>query len=143
MPFNSTYSRTFDLYQNYVPSYAQAHVLDTSFMVEDDLYSAPSETAKYAFKSSQDQVVHVLVVPVYQIGVFQFKVTDSNGNTVVTANSLAYINFATFTSHAGQTYTVTVSTQSCSGATQYRLFVTGSYEYLNMENFSGSYIHSS
>jgi len=144
VPYDTTTNRSFDLYQNYGANYAQSHILDTSFMVQDDLCNSPKQTSRYTFISAYNQIVSVVVVPTNQNSVLLLTLTNNLGVIIATSTMTAdTVNFMLFTSHLNETYTVTVTTTHNAPSTEYRLFVTGSYSYLNQNNMVGTYILTS
>ncbi len=141
--YNATSNRVFDLYQNYQAVYAQSKMLDTSFMVQDDLINSPKKVSQYNFSSSQQQIVSILVVPLHENSIFDLTLSNKLGVTIATSTSKDYINFILYTAQANEAYTVTVTAARDSPTTEYRLFVTGSYTYLNLNNMVGTYIGTS
>ena len=138
--YNSSLYRQFDLFENYLPSFAQSNVLDTSFMVQDDLLNYRSKSATFLFTSSQNQFVHLLAVPLFRSGVFRIDLRDQSGKTIISSKSDKFVNFILFSAHKNQTYRVTISSSPFSFSSSFRLFVTGSYDYLDSYNFIADYI---
>lgn len=143
VPYDPTTSRVFDLYENYTQSYAESSTTnDTSFMVIGNLGASSSNS--YTINSGQDQIVSVLVVPnsttvtnIMFVGVY-----NSDGSLIALSNSLLYVNYVMFTAMANTAYTVKITQYADNLSSAYRLFVTGSYSYLNEYYINGNYISS-
>lgn len=141
VPYNATTSRSFDVYENYVQSYAtQMPNNDTSFMVVGNLGSNSSNS--YTINSSQNQIVTVLVVPnsTLMSNIMYVSLYSTSGKLIAQSNSNAYINYIEFTAPANASYVVKISQASTSLSSAYRLYVTGSYSYLNEYYIQGNYI---
>lgn len=142
VPYTTTTNRNFDVYENYVQSFAmQMPDNDTSFMVEGSLGFNSSNS--YTINSSQDQIVTVLAVPdttlmsdIIYVGVY-----TTTGKLIALSNSNAYINYVEFTAPKGS-YIVKITKSAYSLSPLYRLYVTGSYSYLNQYYIKGNYIKS-
>lgn len=142
VPYSNTSNRNFDVYENYVQSFAmQMPDNDTSFMVEGSLGFNSSNS--YTINSSQDQIVTVLAVPdttlmsdIIYVGVY-----SNNGKLIALSNSNSYINYVEFTAPKGS-YIVKITKSAYSLSPLYRLYVTGSYSYLNQYYIKGNYIKS-
>jgi hypothetical protein len=140
VPYNSKTSRTFDVYENYTQSFATQMVdNDTSFMVEGSLGFNASNS--YTINSSQNQIVTVLTVPdttlmsdIIYVGVY-----TTSGKLIALSNSDSYINYVEFTAPKGS-YVVKITKSALSLSSVYRLYVTGSYTYLNQSYIKGAYI---
>lgn len=140
VPYNSNSSRIFDVYENYTQSFATQMVdNDTSFMVEGSLGYNTSNS--YTINSSQDQIVTVLAVPdttlmsdIIYVGVY-----TTSGKLIALSNSDSYINYVEFTAPKGS-YVVKITKSALSLSSVYRLYVTGSYTYLNQSYIKGNYI---
>ena len=140
VPYNGNTSRTFDVYENYTQSFAtQMNDNDTSFMVEGSLGYNTSNS--YTINSSQDQIVTVLTVPdttlmsdIIYVGVY-----TTSGKLIALSNSDSYINYVEFTAPKGS-YVVKITKSALSLSSVYRLYVTGSYTYLNQSYIKGNYI---
>lgn len=143
VPYNSTSNRTFDLYENYTQSYAtQMPNNDTSFMVVGSLGGNSSNS--YTITSSQNQIVSALVVPNYTLGtnIMYVGIYTTSGKLIALSNSNSYINYVMFTATAGTSYIVKVTGYSLNISNAYRLYVTGSYSYLNEYYIQGNYINN-
>ncbi len=142
VPYSSTENRTFDLYENYTQSYAmQMPDNDTSFMVVGNLGNNTSNS--YTINSSQDQIVTALVVPnatdvtnIMYVGIY-----TTDNQLIALSDSNLYINYVEFTAPANTSYIVRVTSAADTISTAYRLYVTGSYSYLNEYYISGDYIN--
>ena len=142
VPYDSSTSRTFNVYNNYVQSYAEQMIDNgTSFMVEGNLGANSSNS--YTINNAENQIVTVLIVPnstvdsdIIYIGVY-----DTSGNLLALSNSDLYINYVEFTAIANTSYIVQIITKATSSLSgEYNLYVTGSYDYLNEYYITGSYI---
>lgn len=140
IPYNSNTSRSFDVYENYAQNFAsQMPDNDTSFMVEGSLgYNASNS---YTINSSQDQIVTVLAVPDTTImsDIIYVGVYTTSGKLIALSNSNSYINYVEFTAPKGS-YVVKITKSALSLSSAYRLYVTGSYTYLNQYYIHGGYI---
>lgn len=140
VPYNSNTSRLFDVYENYAQNFAsQMPDNDTSFMVEGNLgYNASNS---YTINSSQDQIVTVLAVPDTTImsDIIYVGVYTTSGKLIALSNSNSYINYVEFTAPKGS-YVVKITKSALSLSSVYRLYVTGSYTYLNQYYIHGGYI---
>lgn len=141
VPYNSSSSRTFDLYENYTQAYAtQMPDNDTSFMVVGSLGLNSSNS--YTITSSQDQIVSALVVPDSTIdtNIMYVGVYTTDGQLIALSNSDLYINYVMFTASANTSYVVKITASPDTISNAYRLYVTGSYDYLNEYYIQGDYI---
>lgn len=140
VPYNGKTSRSFDVYENYAQNFATQMVdNDTSFMVEGSLgYNASNS---YTINSSQDQIVTVLTVPdtTLMSDVIYVSVYTTSGKLIALSNSDSYINYVEFTAPKGS-YMVKITKSALSLSSVYRLYVTGSYTYLNQSYIKGNYI---
>lgn len=140
VPYSANSNRSFDVYENYTQSFAaQMTNNDTSFMVEGSLGFNASNS--YTINSSQDQIVTVLAVPdttvtsdIIYVGVY-----TTAGKLIALSNSNSYINYVEFTAPKGS-YVVKITKNPYSLSPLYRLYVTGSYSYLNQYYIQGNYI---
>lgn len=142
-----TVQRTYELYENYTEDFAKnMSDNDTSFMVEGT-DNAFDRIDSYTFTSAQDQLVTLVVVNTNLAWVgddYDIVVTDQNGNVLITSNGYANrVEWIQLKVPAGTTLNVEVKLVSPLAPllfTSYRLFVTGSTQYLNMTEISGDHI---
>lgn len=142
VPYNSSTNRTFDLYENYTQAYAtQMPDNDTSFMVVGNLGN--NTINSYTITSAQDQIVSALVVPNSTIDtdIIYVGIYTTDGKLIALSNSNLYINYVMFTASANTSYIVKVTAAEDTISTAYRLYVTGSYDYLNEYYIQGDYIN--
>lgn len=139
---SQTEQRTYDLYEKYTEDFAKNMTdNDTSFMVTGKS-SSYSDVDTYAFTSSQDQLVSVVIVPEKQLDDFDLTIVDENDNVIATSNTGTFIDAVQLKVPAGTTLKAKV-TCYWSGhylSSTYRLFVTGSTENLNKTEITGDHI---
>ncbi len=134
--------RTYELVENYDESYAKSKTdNDTSFMVEGYICWPYSETDAYTFTSEAAQYVTIMVLPEYTLDDFDFVVKDAEGNVVADSNSGDYVDWVQIPVSANTTLTVEVELYSTAHylTKDYRLFVTGSTEYINSSDITGDH----
>lgn len=143
-----TVQRTYELYENYTESFAKSMTdNDTSFMVEG-MANAFDRTDTYTFTSAQDQVVTLLVLnsntaDVYLSNDFDLTVTDEAGNQLITsALSGNWSDWIQMKVPANTTLKVQVKLATPVPVLfpGYRLFVTGSTQYVNKTEITGDQV---
>lgn len=137
-----TTQRTYGLYEHYTESYAKSMTdNDTSFMVSGEI-SISSETDVYEFTSAQNQVVTILLVPEKQLDDFDLEIVDQNDNVIATSNAYTYIDWIQLKVPAGTKLKARVWLAGSYHwlSSTYRLFVTGSTQYINKTNVAGSHV---
>ncbi len=134
--------RTYELYEKYPESFAEAKTdNDTSFMVEGTS-SSFEDVDVYSFTSSVDQFVTIVVVPEAQLDDFDFSIVDANDNYIATSSAGTYIDWIQVKVPAGTTLKARVKCfySGHTLASTYRLYVTGSTQYLNESEIAGDHI---
>ncbi|THB74163.1 MAG: hypothetical protein D6B28_02580 [Gammaproteobacteria bacterium] len=134
--------RTYELVENYDEDYAKSMTdNDTSFMVEGYISYPYSEKDTYTFTSAVGQYVTILVLPEYTLDDFDFVVKDDEGNVVADSNSTDFVDWIQIQVPANTTLTVEVELYSTAHylTKDYRLFVTGSTEYINSSDITGDH----
>ena len=146
-----TTQRTYELYENYTESFAKSMAdNDTSFMVEGTA-TAFDRTDTYTFTSNQDQLVTILVAnsnvaDTLLTNNFDLTITDEHGNPLITSNlSGTWADWIQMKVPANTTLKAEVKLATsfpvvlpCS----YRLFVTGSTQYVNKTEITGDHIRA-
>lgn len=127
--------RTYSLYENYDESYAKTKTNnDTSFMVEGYISWPYSETDAFEFTAGSDDYITIVLSPIYALDDFDLKITDQNGNVVAQSNTYSYVDFIQINNIAPNTVlTAEITLYSTLHALtkDYRLFVTGSTDYIS------------
>ncbi len=134
--------RTYELYENYDEAYAKQKLdNDTSFMVEGYIKYPYSEIDSFVINSAEAQYVTILLMPEYTLDDFDVVVKDNEGNVVATSNSGDYVDWIQIPVNANATYTVEVELYSTAHylTKDYRLFVTGSTQYINSTDITGDH----
>jgi len=138
--YDGVNARKFDLYENYKEAYAKNKLdNDTSFMVDGSL-SLANTADIYRLTSADDQIVSLLAIPTQTMmysNIMYISLYDQYGNLLASSTSKQLINFIQFTAHRNQQYQVKITGYSLNVTNMYRLFVTGSYHYLNLYNENG------
>eukprot|EP01129_Flabellula_baltica_P017674 TRINITY_DN9878_c0_g1_i1.p1 TRINITY_DN9878_c0_g1~~TRINITY_DN9878_c0_g1_i1.p1 ORF type:complete len:366 (+),score=49.90 TRINITY_DN9878_c0_g1_i1:37-1098(+) len=136
-----TIQRTYDLYEMYQEDFAKKqHDLDTSFMVRGEIESY-DEVDQYVITSKHNQIVTLTLVPDYQLDNFDMELHDIRG-LVTASNSVSLIDWIQIKVPENSKLAIKV-TCSHSGhplRSTYRLFVTGSSQYINMTNIHGDHV---
>jgi hypothetical protein len=79
--------RTYDLVEEYQPDYARALTdNDCSWMTHSAGLVLMGDTEQYAFTSTEEQYVTILVVPQYQLDDFDLQVTIDGAQVIASAN---------------------------------------------------------
>jgi hypothetical protein len=131
--------QSWDLYEFYTQDHASnAEDNDSSFMVEGTIGNGDS----YLFKSSVEQFVTIVVVPLMQYDAFELVIEDANGNTVATSNSMIYINWVQIRVPKGTSLRAKVNLKFSGHIlpSTYRLYVTGSSEMINSTYVNGPHL---
>ncbi|KAJ4458239.1 hypothetical protein PAPYR_6058 [Paratrimastix pyriformis] len=134
-------TRTFPLYENYRAEYAQKKTdNDVSFMVEGSMIYGDSHT--YKFTAPTAQFVTVLLTPLAQADAFDLIISDAATHKVIASSTeTTFINHVVFPAPAGKQLVATVKL-SFTGhfpPSMYRLYVTGSTEYIATTDISGKH----
>ncbi|CAD8124374.1 unnamed protein product [Paramecium sonneborni] len=136
---NST--RTYPLYEFYYSSYAKTILLDTSFVVEsvvcqgDDAYQIGSQHF--------NQIVTFVLTPLTALESYSLILEDQSGKIITQSNANNYIQTIQLTVKMNTKLTIIVHpTFLFTTIGSYRLFVTGSTEYISEYNISGNQIIS-
>jgi len=136
-------SNTFELFEIYEQSYAARFdpaSQDTSFGVYGTYdKTSRSKRSVYPMTSQQDQVVTVMVVPVYQLDSFELAITDRDGNVLAASYNLYYPPWIQLRVKAGTTMKINIL-NVFSGhflSKDYRLFVVGSTTRFQYTDISG------
>lgn len=145
VPYNSSYSRTFELFESYTQAFAHTFkAQDTSFMVHGVLDPNSSTSSTFPLVSHQSQVVTILLVPMYQFDSFQL--TLSQGSTqLVQTYELTFIEWIQFRAKAGATYSVTIDLQYSAQPlpNEYFLYVVGSTSEFQFSDIGGPQVQNS
>ncbi len=134
--------RTYELVENYDEDYAKAKTdNDTSFMVEGYIKYPYSELDTYTVNSGSAQYVTILLLPEYTLDDFDLIVRDSNGNLLAYSNSTDFVDWIQIPVAANSSLTIEVELYSSAHylTKDYRLFVTGSTEYINTTDITGDH----
>uniref|UniRef100_A0A6B2L996 Uncharacterized protein n=1 Tax=Arcella intermedia TaxID=1963864 RepID=A0A6B2L996_9EUKA len=143
VPYNSTTSRVFDLYEQYEQSYAYKLTNnDCSFFVHGTWYYGDVPNV-YNWTSQQEQFVSVLLTPIYQLNDFDFTLTiyEHSGSVVqVSSSSTLWIDHVIVKVPAqSRMHIKIVSPNIFQVYGEYRLYVTGSTSYIDLFDIVGSY----
>ncbi|KAL4485007.1 hypothetical protein ABPG74_020184 [Tetrahymena malaccensis] len=138
--------RTYSLFEAYTSQFAKKNpkVLDTSFMIlgtVNDFDSSKLE--KYTFTSNEDQIVIIVVVPEKSLDDFSLGVYDQNGKLIATSDNSDLVETITLKAKKGQKLTASIKLSSSAQifSKTYRLIVTGSTSYINMNEVSGNHLN--
>lgn len=127
--------RSYELYENYSEEYAaSSENNDTSFMLEGYVAWPYIETDTFEFISGSEQSVTIVLSPVFSLDDFDLVISDASGQVIAVSNTYNYIDFIQLNNiAAGTKLTAKVSLYSSyhSLFKGYRLFVTGSGEYVS------------
>ncbi len=135
-------SRTYELYENYTESYAKSKTdNDTSFMVEGYISYPYTETDTYEFESGSAQFVTIAVVGEYTLDDFDLTITDEYGTEIATSNTYDFTDWVQLEVPANTTLKAEVTLYSTYHiyTKDYRLFVTGSSEYISTTDITGDH----
>lgn len=134
--------RTYGLVENYDEDYAKNKTdNDTSFMVEGYISHSYSELDTYTINSDTAQYVTILLLPEYTLDDFDMVIKDAEGNVVASSNSGDFVDWIQIPVAANSTLTVEVELYSTAHywTKDYRLFVTGSTQYINTTDIAGDH----
>ena len=142
---NPCTERTYELYEHYTERFAKSMINnDTSFMVTGKLFPI-TESDEFVVTSNVNQLVSIVVVPVYEYDTFSINVELPGGAVIITDTQYAstpYIQWVQIKIPAGTEFKIIVKKQVHNHVLQarYRLFVTGSTAELNQTEISGNHI---
>ena len=152
VPYDSTgtYNRTFELYEDYTQDFAcltggaKKENQDTSFMVKAFWNSSSPSSNKYPFISQEDQLVTVLVVPVYQLDSFSLTLTDKLSKVIASTSESLFINWIQVRVKAGETLIAVVDLNFSEQifSKEYILYVTGSTNEFELTDITGPHLVS-
>lgn len=145
VPYNGSYSRTFELFESYTQAFAHSfRAQDTSFMVHGVWDPSNSAASVFPLVSKQNQVVTILLVPMYQFDSFQLTLLQGSTQLVQTYE-LTFIEWIQFRATAGTTYTIDVDLQYSAQPlpNEYFLYVVGSTSEFQYSDISGPHVQSS
>lgn len=134
--------RTYGLVENYDESYAKDKTdNDTSFMVEGYISYPYSESDTYTINSDEAQYVTVLLLPEYTLDDFDMVIKDGEGNVIASSNSGDFVDWVQIPVAANSSLTIEVELYSTGHwyTKDYRLFVTGSTQYINSTDITGDH----
>lgn len=144
-----TTQRTYELYENYTESFAESITdNDTSFMVEGTATTL-NRTDTYTFTSNQDQLVTILVAnsnvaDTLLTNDYDLTITDEHGNPLITSSlSGTWAEWIQMKVPANTTLKAEVKLATPFPVVlpySYRLFVTGSTQYVNKTEITGDHI---
>ena len=105
-------------------------------------FSPPKTGMFFLFTSAENQFVTVVVVPVSAQSDFDLALLDEHGKPVLSSSLITLVDWIQIKVSAGTRLRAKVTIKSAllpfaPGAGDYRLFVTGSTQYLNKSNISG------
>lgn len=134
--------RTYGLVENYDEDYAKNKTdNDTSFMVEGYISYPYSELDTFTINSDAAQYITVLLLPEYTLDDFDLVIKDEQGNVVASSNSGDFVDWIQIPVAANSTLTIEVELYSTAHywTKDYRLFVTGSTQYINTTDIAGDH----
>ncbi len=95
----------------------------------------------YPIRSRKDQIVTIVVVPVYDFTNYDVAVYDDQGKLIASSETTFFIDTLQLTVPKGTSLTVAVKLASSMVLLpEYRLYVTGSSEHLNKHNIYGNHM---
>lgn len=144
-----TTQRTYELYENYTESYAKSMTdNDTSFMVAGTATTL-DRTDTYTFTSNEEQLVTILVAnsnvaDTFLTNDFDLTITDEHGNSLITSRlSGTWAEWIQMKVPANTTLKAEVKLATPFPIVlpySYRLFITGSTQYVNKTEITGDHI---
>ncbi|CAD8045104.1 unnamed protein product [Paramecium primaurelia] len=139
--YDGSSTRTYPLYEFYQSYYAKTILLDTSFLVESDV--CQSDDTYQIGSLPFNQIVTFVLTPLLGLDSYSLILQDQFGKVIAQSNVDNYIQTIQLNVKMNTKLTIIVHPIYLSTTIgSYRLFVTGSTQYITQYNISGNHILS-